>query len=87
MSQSSGTDHPLSNFVSYSNMSYSHHAFISLLSTISDPTSYTQAIKHPHWRETITNELHALEKNKTWILSPLPHKKNLLVVNGFLKQN
>jgi transposase InsO family protein len=74
-SQSSGTAHPLHNFVSYSHFSPSHFAFISALSTSHDPTSYSQAIKHAHWRDAISKELNALEQNNTWTLTPLPPGK------------
>jgi hypothetical protein len=36
-----------------------------------DPTTYTQASKHQHWRASMTAELDALTKNGTWTLAPM----------------
>ncbi|GFY85446.1 hypothetical protein Acr_04g0001840 [Actinidia rufa] len=74
-SQFLGTVHPLSHFFFYSHFSPSHLAFLSVLSTSHDPTSYSQAIKHAHWRDAISKEINALEANKTWILTSLPPEK------------
>lgn len=46
---SSGTAHPLANFISYTKFSLSHCAFLFVLSNSVDPSSYSQALKHLHW--------------------------------------
>jgi Reverse transcriptase (RNA-dependent DNA polymerase) len=38
-----------------------------------DPTYYSQATKHPQWRQAMALELDALAKNHTWeLVSPPP---------------
>ncbi|KAL0312159.1 UNVERIFIED_CONTAM: Retrovirus-related Pol polyprotein from transposon RE1 [Sesamum radiatum] len=36
---------------------------------------FADVAKYPEWRDAMTNELQALEQNRTWKLSPLPHDK------------
>jgi Reverse transcriptase (RNA-dependent DNA polymerase) len=38
-----------------------------------EPTCYSQAIKHEHWRQAMDQELDALAQNNTWdLVSPPP---------------
>ncbi|XP_004516485.1 uncharacterized protein [Cicer arietinum] len=62
---SSGILYPLSQFISYDNLSSSHRSFILNVSTVKEPSSYTNAIKDKNWRPAIQNELDALAYNKT----------------------
>ncbi|KAJ1698573.1 hypothetical protein LUZ63_007085 [Rhynchospora breviuscula] len=41
-----------------------------------EPTCYTQASKHSHWRQAMSEELTALATNNTWDLVPLPPNAN-----------
>jgi Reverse transcriptase (RNA-dependent DNA polymerase) len=43
-----------------------------------DRTSYTQASKSEHWRVTMTQELDALARNKTWSLVPVSEASNIM---------
>jgi hypothetical protein len=44
----------------------------------SEPTCFSQASKHAHWRQAMSNELNALAQNATWDLVPLPaHAKSV----------
>jgi Reverse transcriptase (RNA-dependent DNA polymerase) len=43
-----------------------------------DPTTYTQASKHPKWRDTIATKLDALTKNKTWTLVSNTEASNVI---------
>lgn len=68
--------YPLSNFLSFDKLSPKHRAYTIPLSEINEPTSYHEAIKHKHWRQAITEELAALEENRTWtIVSKPPNAK------------
>jgi hypothetical protein len=44
-----------------------HQVYITTVpaETLSDPSSYTQAVKHQHWRSTMASELDVLTKNIT----------------------
>ncbi|XP_042968951.1 uncharacterized mitochondrial protein AtMg00820-like [Carya illinoinensis] len=71
----SGTTHPLSAFLSYSRFSPSHLAFLTALTTSIEPSCYSTAVRHSHWREAMSAELRALEENSTWTLESLPPGK------------
>jgi Reverse transcriptase (RNA-dependent DNA polymerase) len=43
-----------------------------------DPTTYTQASKHEHWRVVMANELDALAVNHTWSLVPNSEASNVI---------
>ena len=73
--QSSGTSHPLSIFLSYSRFSHAHLSFLTALTASVEPTCYSEANRHSHWREAMASELRALEENSTWTLEPLPPGK------------
>lgn len=70
------TKHPLSKFVSYSNLSSSFAAFTSQLSSVEIPKNVQEALKVPMWKEAFLKEMRALEKNHTWSIVPLPAGKN-----------
>ena len=68
----SGTHHPLSHFLSLSRFSPSYRVFLANISGTTEPTSYTQVVKDPYWRDAMQDELDALEQQNTWTLMPLP---------------
>ncbi|KAL0313610.1 UNVERIFIED_CONTAM: hypothetical protein Sradi_5760300, partial [Sesamum radiatum] len=43
-----------------------------------EPTTFMQAQLHPKWRQAMTDELEALEKNNTWEVTPLPPDKTTI---------
>jgi hypothetical protein len=59
------TKHPMSNFISYSNLSSSFSTFTSKLSSVEIPKNVQDALEIPKWREAVLEEMRALEKNKT----------------------
>ena len=40
-----------------------------------EPATFSQAVQLPVWREAMDKEIQALEKTRTWILTPLPARK------------
>ena len=70
-----GTRYPLVNFVSYNNLSSSHHAFVASISSSVEPNTFAQAEHDPKWREAMNLEIEALEANGTWTLTTLPKGK------------
>ncbi|KAL9434214.1 hypothetical protein AB3S75_028943 [Citrus x aurantiifolia] len=69
------TKHPLSNFISYKNISSSYCAFISQVSSVVIPKSVYEALNVPEWKEAMLEEMRALEKNATWEKVDLPDGK------------
>lgn len=79
--------YPISNFVSYSNLSSHHKLFTLKLSSISEPTSYSTDVLDPNWKGVINNELQSLINTHTWDLTPLPHNKCVIGCKWIFKLN
>jgi hypothetical protein len=62
-------------FLSDSKLSFKYKAFIYVVSSVFEPTSYKQASSIPYWQNAMKNEIKALEKNQTWDLVILPQNK------------
>lgn len=60
----------------------SHRHFLATISVGLEPTTYAAA-SIPEWRLALEQEIHALKKNGTWILSLLPSVNALLAASGF----
>ncbi|KAG6491768.1 hypothetical protein ZIOFF_046706 [Zingiber officinale] len=69
------TKHPISKFVSYSNLSSSLVTFCSQLSNVDIPKNVQEALQVPKWKEVVLEEMRALEKNNTWKIVTLPTGK------------
>lgn len=48
---------------------------MTVTSTPLEPTSFHQAVQFSEWRDAMDKEIHALELNNTWTLTPLPPGK------------
>ncbi|CAJ2665920.1 unnamed protein product [Trifolium pratense] len=73
---SSSSKYPISSFMTYQNLSPAHTHYIMNLSTITEPTSYEEALKDENWTNAIKAELSALMHTNTWNLAHLPaHKR------------
>ena len=69
------TNHPICKFVSYEGLSPSYRTFVSTLDSVQVPNSIYEALEHPGWRKAVNEEIKALEKNGTWVMSDLPSGK------------
>ena len=74
----SGTPYLLSDYLDSSGLSPSYAHFCSLVTAISEPKSYSEAVKDPKWQNATAEEIAALESNQTWTITSLPpHKKTI----------
>ncbi|PNX55526.1 retrovirus-related Pol polyprotein from transposon TNT 1-94, partial [Trifolium pratense] len=72
---SSECKYPLSSFISYQNLSTSHKHFAFNISTLTEPSSYEEAMHDEQWKNAVNVELAALLKNNTWSMTTLPPNK------------
>ncbi|RVX00083.1 Retrovirus-related Pol polyprotein from transposon RE1 [Vitis vinifera] len=75
---SNSTPYPLSDVISYNKLSPSFRAFSISISTITEPTTYAEAVVVPEWQHAMRAELQALESNNTWSLCTLPPGKTAI---------
>ena len=68
-------EHDTGYFVSYEALSPSYRAFVASLQSVSVPKDWKSAKQDPKWRDAMIEELEALKKNKTWVLTTLPAGK------------
>nr|CAD1821310.1 unnamed protein product [Ananas comosus var. bracteatus] len=74
----SGTVHPIENFICHDNLSQSHKAFLTALDEDVEPRDYSKAMKDPRWRDAMAQEIKALENNGTWTVEDLPPNKKFI---------
>ena len=72
------TQHPLSKYVSYKNLSTVFRTFTSHLSCMEIPNTLQDALKVPDWKKYVFEEMKALEKNGTWELVDLPRGNTIV---------
>ena len=68
-------DHDIANFISYSRLSHAYRAFVASLQTVPISRDWKCAKQDPNWNAAMKEEMHALQKNKTWELVLLPKGK------------
>ena len=44
----------------------------------SEPKTYKKALQDPMWKVALDQEISTLERNKTWLVVPLPHGKKAI---------
>ncbi|KAH9717291.1 retrovirus-related pol polyprotein from transposon RE1 [Citrus sinensis] len=69
------TSHPIENFVSYNSLSPAYRAFITSLDSVQILRTIHEALKHLGWQKAVQDEVTALEKNRTWVITDLPAGK------------
>ena len=62
-------------FLSYEKLNPQYNAFIYNVSSLAVPKNIQEAMGDPKWREAVYEEMKALKKNDTWVLSNLPAGK------------
>jgi hypothetical protein len=73
------SQYDVSNYVSYSSMGPQYKAFIAALdSTLPIPRNWQEAKQYPEWRKAMMEEMEALDKNNTWVLTTLPPNKKIV---------
>lgn len=70
--------YPISSFVTYDHLSASSSSFVATVDSVSIPTSVSNALSHPGWRQAMIEEMNALDSNGTWNLVPLPSGKKAI---------
>ena len=68
--------HPVYNFLSYHRLFLPYFAFVFTLSSVSIPTSTSEALSHPGWKLAMVEKIYALSSNGTWELVTLPLDKS-----------
>ena len=69
------TQHPLSNYLSYSSLSTAFRAFIEKIEVTEVPRNIQEALKSPEWKAAVLEEMKALKKNETWDVVEIPRGK------------
>ncbi|KAL6345184.1 hypothetical protein AAG906_015667 [Vitis piasezkii] len=81
--------YPPEKFLSYQNLSTSHLAYLTAISSVHEPKNFHEANSQPMWRKSMDDELKALEETNTWNIVHLPRKtcgwipKSRVVAQGF----
>ncbi|GKB12465.1 putative RNA-directed DNA polymerase [Tanacetum coccineum] len=64
--------------VNYSNLSKDSFCFTSNLNKSIEPNTYEEAILDTNWISAMNNEMEALNRNKTWIVTDLPPNRKAI---------
>lgn len=67
--------HLLSKVISYDAFPMPHKMFSLAVTSVDEPRTYNQAIRHDCWKEAMAAEIKALQENNTWKLVDLPPGK------------
>jgi transposase InsO family protein len=70
--------YPIQDYISYSNITNDHYAYLNALSQTEEPKNYEMAKLDLRWHKAMNEELHALEKNQTWEICELPKNKKIV---------
>lgn len=67
--------YPISNHLTYTNLSSQFKGFVAKLDSIAIPTNIHSAMSDPKWKEAVMEEMGALIENQTWEIVKLPPNK------------
>ncbi|RVW45971.1 Retrovirus-related Pol polyprotein from transposon TNT 1-94 [Vitis vinifera] len=70
--------YPPEKFLSYQNLSTSHLAYLTTISSVHEPKNFHEANSQPMWRKSMDDELKALEETNTWNIVHLPPGKHVV---------
>jgi len=73
-----GVQYPLSDYMSYDQLSTPYRAYICSVTKFSEPSSFFQAKKSDDWIKAMNAELQALEGTATWEICSLPSNKKAI---------
>ena len=70
------SSYDISNYVSYISVGPQYKSFLSSLESAAPiPCDWQEAKQDPRWRQAMLEEMAALDKNNTWVLTTLPANK------------
>lgn len=72
------TQHPISKFVSYHQLSHSYIFYANNLFAVEIPKDIQDTLKVPKWRKVVLEEMDTLKKNGTWSVVKLLEDKKLI---------
>ncbi|CAA7015607.1 unnamed protein product [Microthlaspi erraticum] len=72
------TPYPISDFVSYDQLSPLFQSYIFAYNLETEPKTFKQAMASVKWTKAVNVELHALELLRTWDIESLPPGKNVV---------
>ena len=70
--------YPLSNYVSYNQVSPEYNRVIQALMTVSVLRNVREAMLSAEWKKAMDEEMEALEQSNTWEMVPLPVGKKIV---------
>ena len=75
---SSGTNYPLSHYISDECFSEGYWCYLTAITTAVEPKSSKEAMSFEEWRQAMKAEIDSIEDNHTWYLQELPPGKTLI---------
>ena len=72
------TEHSISNYVSYENLSLQFKAFTASLDFTTIPKNIHICLECPEWKNVVMEEMKGFEKNNTWKICALPKGHKLV---------
>ncbi|GJW59683.1 putative RNA-directed DNA polymerase [Tanacetum coccineum] len=68
----------LNKYVNYANLSSDNYSFVTSLNKAIKPKTYKEAFSDPRWIEAMNNEMEALNRNGTWVITDLPNGRRVV---------